>query len=73
MSVLPQMIGIRTSALEEKATACSLISCYIDDLGEAFAPYVEETAKIMVPLLKYLAHEGTCCCCYSIFLCMRGV
>jgi hypothetical protein len=53
-----QLIAIRTSALEEKATACSLIGCYIGDLGAAFYPHVQATVEIMVPLLKFYADEG---------------
>lgn len=46
-------MGIRTSALEEKATACTLLSNYIGQLGAGFYPYVEEAAKTMIPLLKF--------------------
>jgi len=46
-------ITIRTSALEEKATACSMLHSYVADLKEAFFPYVQEVAKILVPLIKF--------------------
>ena len=39
-------INIRTSALEEKSTACGMIICYVDVLGDGYAPYVEETTKV---------------------------
>ena len=35
-------MAIRTSTLEEKATACSMIGCYVDELKEGFFPYVKQ-------------------------------
>ena len=35
-------ISIRTSVLEEKATACNMLCCYADELKEGFYPYVEQ-------------------------------
>eukprot|EP00976_Prorocentrum_cordatum_P110121 1195140-Prorocentrum_minimum.AAC.3 len=34
-------ISIRTSVLEEKATACYMLYCYAEELKEGFYPYVE--------------------------------
>ena len=34
-------ISIRTSVLEEKATACHMLYCYAEELKEGFYPYVE--------------------------------
>lgn len=50
-------ISIRTSVLEEKATACNMLCCYADELKEGFFPWIEEVAQIMVPLLKFYFHE----------------
>ncbi|KAK3251341.1 Importin-5 [Cymbomonas tetramitiformis] len=50
-------ISIRTSVLEEKATACNMLFCYADELKEGFYPYVEEVVQLMVPLLKFYVHE----------------
>ncbi|GBG66984.1 hypothetical protein CBR_g74670 [Chara braunii] len=50
-------IGIRTSVLEEKATACNMICCYADELKEGFFPWIEQVAPILVPLLKFYFHE----------------
>ncbi|KAK9862045.1 hypothetical protein WJX84_012004 [Apatococcus fuscideae] len=50
-------ISIRTSILEEKATACNMLCCYADELKEGFLPYVEQVAGVMVPLLKFYFHE----------------
>lgn len=52
-----QVLAIRTSSLEEKATACNMIVCYIDELREGFFPYVKEVTDLMVPLLKFYFHE----------------
>ena len=35
-------IGIRTSLLEEKATACSMLCCYADELKEGFFPWIDQ-------------------------------
>ncbi|KAM7251233.1 hypothetical protein ACFE04_023116 [Oxalis oulophora] len=50
-------IGIKTSILEEKATACNMICCYADELKEGFFPWVEEVVSTLVPLLKFYFHE----------------
>jgi hypothetical protein len=47
---LKQVLAIRTSSLEEKATACNMIVCYIDELKEGFFPYAKEVrAQLQVP------------------------
>ena len=46
-------ITIRTSALEEKATACTMLSTYAQELKEAFFPYVESVAQVLIPLIKF--------------------
>ena len=50
--------GIKTTGLEEKASACSMLVCYAKELKEGFVNYVEETTKLMVPLLRFYFHEG---------------
>lgn len=35
-------IGIWTSVLEEKATACNMLCCYADELKEGFYPWVDQ-------------------------------
>ncbi|CAL9182753.1 unnamed protein product [Musa hybrid cultivar] len=50
-------IGIRTSVLEEKATACNMLCCYADELKEGFYPWIDQVAPILVPLLKFYFHE----------------
>eukprot|EP00891_Asterochloris_glomerata_P002388 jgi/Astpho2/2388/Aster-05646 len=50
-------IRIRTSVLEEKATACNMLCCYADELKEGFFPYVEEVTGLMVSLLTFYFHE----------------
>ncbi|KAF8664584.1 hypothetical protein HU200_054767 [Digitaria exilis] len=40
-------IGIRTSVLEEKATACNMLCCYADELKEAM-PELMRSAKLAV-------------------------
>nr|AAX95644.1 HEAT repeat, putative [Oryza sativa Japonica Group] len=50
-------IGIRTSLLEEKATACNMLCCYADELKEGFFPWIDQVATTLVPLLKFYFHE----------------
>ncbi|KAJ8499895.1 hypothetical protein OPV22_010447 [Ensete ventricosum] len=50
-------IGIRTSVLEEKATACNMLCCYVDELKEGFYPWIDQVAPTLVPLLKFYFHE----------------
>lgn len=50
--------GIKTTGLEEKSSACSMLVCYAKELKEGFVNYVEETTKLMVPLLRFYFHEG---------------
>uniref|UniRef100_A0A0A9CPZ9 TOG domain-containing protein n=1 Tax=Arundo donax TaxID=35708 RepID=A0A0A9CPZ9_ARUDO len=50
-------IGIRTSVLEEKATACNMLCCYADELKEGFVPWIDEVIDVLVPLLKFYIHE----------------
>lgn len=35
-----------------------MLVCYARELKHAFVPYLEETAKILVPHLKFYFHEG---------------
>jgi len=50
-------VSIRTSILEEKSTACSMLCCYLDELKEGFLPYIQPVCEIMVPLLEFYFHE----------------
>ncbi|XP_076939883.1 uncharacterized protein LOC143608843 [Bidens hawaiensis] len=50
-------IGIKTSVLEEKATACNMLCCYADELKEGFFPWIDQVAPLLVPLLKFYFHE----------------
>ncbi|KAK4788129.1 hypothetical protein SAY86_019448 [Trapa natans] len=50
-------IGIKTSVLEEKATACNMLCCYADELKEGFYPWIDQVTPTLVPLLKFYFHE----------------
>ncbi|CAG8353718.1 unnamed protein product [Penicillium salamii] len=53
-----KVIGIKTSALEDKNTAIELITIYAQILEENFEPYVMETMeKIAVPGLAFFFHD----------------
>ncbi|XP_050432076.1 importin-5 [Adelges cooleyi] len=53
-----QNFGIRTSGLEDKASACEMLVCYARELKTGFAPYTEDVVKLMVPLLKFYFHDN---------------
>lgn len=50
-----ERIGIKTSVLEEKATACSMLVCYADELKEGFFPWIDQVLllKIKFGVLLY--------------------
>ncbi|KAK6137805.1 hypothetical protein DH2020_028453 [Rehmannia glutinosa] len=45
-------IGIKTSVLEEKATACNMLCCYADELKEGFYPWIDQVGDAMPELLR---------------------
>jgi hypothetical protein len=61
VSVQEQAVGIRTAGLEDKATACSMLVCYARELKQGFVDYVERTAEVLVPLLKFPFHDDVRC------------
>jgi hypothetical protein len=50
-------VAIKTSALEEKSTACNMLVCYFAELQEGMFPYIQMVANIMVPLLSFIFSE----------------
>ena len=51
-------IGIKTSVLEEKATACNMLCCYADELKEGFFPWIDQVcfnSLYWVIVLDFLA------------------
>ncbi|GJW05293.1 importin-5-like protein [Tanacetum coccineum] len=50
-------IGIKTSVLREKTTACNILCFYADELKEGFFPWIDQVAPILVPLLEFYFHE----------------
>ena len=49
---------IKTTDLAEKPSTCSMLVCYAKELKEGFVNYVEETTKLMIPLLRFNFHKG---------------
>jgi len=47
-------VALKTSLLEEKATACNMLVCYFAELGEGMFAYIEQVATEMVKLLAYV-------------------
>jgi hypothetical protein len=56
-----KVVQLRTSLLEEKHTAVSMIACYLEELEEHLFPYLEDISNILLGeggLLTYTWHEG---------------
>lgn len=49
--------GIKTSTLDDKAVACSMLACFIAELRGGFYDYVEQVTHLMIPLLKFFYHD----------------
>lgn len=45
-------VAVRNSAVEEQASACQLLMLLVEKLQEHFYPYVEQSTRALVPLLK---------------------
>ena len=50
-------IGIKTSVLEEKATACNMLCCYADELKEGFFPWIDQVCRACFIFLYYPLHD----------------
>eukprot|EP01091_Cochliopodium_minus_P017432 TRINITY_DN6828_c0_g1_i1.p1 TRINITY_DN6828_c0_g1~~TRINITY_DN6828_c0_g1_i1.p1 ORF type:complete len:1109 (-),score=350.97 TRINITY_DN6828_c0_g1_i1:38-3364(-) len=48
-----QSLGVKTSILEEKATAVHMIQLYATNLKEVLIPYVKQSVEICLPLLHF--------------------
>ncbi len=49
-----EQVGIKTSSMEDKATAFEVLAIYIVELGVSFAPYVEQTLDLCLEGLRFL-------------------
>eukprot|EP01097_Dermamoeba_algensis_P002108 TRINITY_DN1837_c0_g3_i1.p1 TRINITY_DN1837_c0_g3~~TRINITY_DN1837_c0_g3_i1.p1 ORF type:complete len:1076 (-),score=326.43 TRINITY_DN1837_c0_g3_i1:39-3266(-) len=52
-----KQIGIKTSTMEEKATACNMLFCFVSELKEHFFDFVEPIGKIAIPLITFYYHD----------------
>eukprot|EP00123_Amoebidium_parasiticum_P010033 comp19850_c0_seq1/m.23938 comp19850_c0_seq1/g.23938 ORF comp19850_c0_seq1/g.23938 comp19850_c0_seq1/m.23938 type:complete len:1095 (-) comp19850_c0_seq1:379-3663(-) len=53
-----QHVGIQTAVLEDKASACEVLSMLASVLGADYAPWLEQTAATLMPLVRFYMHEG---------------
>jgi len=51
-------MNVVTDELEEKDVAIQMLAVFIDELGSAFADYVEPTSKILLALTSYTANDN---------------
>jgi hypothetical protein len=50
-------VSIRTAVLEEKATACNMLCCYVDELKDGILPFLQPILETMIPSLEFYLHE----------------
>lgn len=53
-----RVLGIRTSAIEEKCQAFETLVIYCSTLGAKFAPYLAPCLEVTLPALRFYFHEG---------------
>jgi hypothetical protein len=51
-------ININTDEIEEKDVAIQMLGVFIDELGAAYAPYVEHTGRILLTMIDYEANDS---------------
>jgi hypothetical protein len=51
-------LNINTDETEEKDVAIQMLTVFIDELGSAFAQYIEPTSKILLSLISYEANDS---------------
>lgn len=50
-------IMVNTATIQEKNTACNMLYCYAEELGENFFPYVGEVAPLALKLIKFYFND----------------
>ena len=58
MNENPNKVSVTTADLEEKDVALQALLTIIDVLKAGYAPFVEKTAEIILPLIGYTANPG---------------
>lgn len=53
-----KQININTDETEEKDVAIQMLTVFIDELGGAFAEYIEPTSKILLSMISYEANDS---------------
>lgn len=53
-----KQLNVVTDEIEEKNVAIEMLSVFIDELGSAFAPYVDAASKIILNLTQYQANDS---------------
>lgn len=53
-----QVVGIRTSTIEEKCQAFDTLVIYCNTLGPRFGPYLSQSLELALPALLFYFHEG---------------
>ena len=51
-------MNVRTDEIDEKDVAIQMIAVFIDEVGEAFFPWVEQTAYVLLSLTDFDANDS---------------
>lgn len=51
-------LNVNTDETEEKDVAIQMLTVFIDELGGAYADYIEPTSKILLALISYEANDS---------------
>eukprot|EP00039_Didymoeca_costata_P032768 m.39311 g.39311 ORF g.39311 m.39311 type:complete len:1107 (+) comp9534_c0_seq1:244-3564(+) len=58
VGIATKKLGIKTSVIEEKRTACEMMKVYVSKLEGGFAPYVEDVSQTMLKLLDFMFDDS---------------
>src|ERR1700730_13669607 len=53
-----QIVGVRTSAIEEKCQAFETLLVYSTTLGPRFVPYLAQSLEMTLSSLRFYFHDG---------------
>ena len=65
-SIGSNAVGINTSLIQEKITACTNLSIYIDQMGAAFFPWIDQILPICKDIVSFEASGDVKVCGASI-------
>ena len=59
-------IAIDLETLKQKNDACSMLLCYVEEMKDGFAPFIDDTANLCVELLKIFSTDEVRTSCAAL-------